>query len=40
MAALQIVHAGLRKLSHATAYAVLALLRVRAFRWHERIALG
>jgi hypothetical protein len=31
MAALQIVHAGLRKLSPATAYAVLALLWVRAF---------
>jgi hypothetical protein len=39
MAALQIVHAGLRKLSHGTAYAVLALLWVRAFHRHERVAL-
>lgn len=40
VAALRIVHAALRKLSHAAEYAILALLWVRAFRWRQRVALG
>src|SRR5262249_1766248 len=34
---LQLVHLALRKLSHATEYAILALLWMRAFRW-QRLA--
>jgi VanZ family protein len=37
--ALRIVHAVLRKLSHAAEYAILALLWVRAFRWRQRVTL-
>jgi VanZ family protein len=40
VASLQIVHAGLRKLSHATASAILAFLWVRPFRWDRRVAPG
>jgi VanZ family protein len=36
---LQTLHAAIRKLSHVTEYAVLALLWVRAFRWKQRLGL-